>query len=106
MRVDYPVYPLLPSDLSNGGSNHRAHREHRGRSEAIMFDTQSVRECGNGEGERAKVDVRDMGIHLAGLVWMALRSFVGTMLVLTLAGSILAGLSYYIVSEENWACPA
>jgi hypothetical protein len=51
----------------------------------------------------AKVDVRDIGRHLASLAWVALRSFVGTMLVLTLAGFVLAGLSYYFVSENDWA---
>ena len=49
-----------------------------------------------------KVDVRDIGRHLASLAWVALRSFVGTMLVLTLAGFILAGLSYYFVCEDDW----
>jgi hypothetical protein len=49
-----------------------------------------------------KIDIRSLGSHLAGLAWVALRSFVATVLVLTLAGGILAGLSYYFLREHHW----
>ena len=49
-----------------------------------------------------KVDVRSIGSHLASLAWVALRSFVGTLCVLTLAGAVLAGLSYYFLREYPW----
>jgi hypothetical protein len=55
------------------------------------------------EVEMAKVDVREIGGQLASLTWVALRSFVGTMLILMLGGVILAGLSYYFVSKYDWA---
>lgn len=48
-----------------------------------------------------EVDVRSVGGHLAGLAWVALRSFLGTVLVLTLAGIVLAGLSYYFLREHH-----
>jgi hypothetical protein len=39
---------------------------------------------------------------LASLAWVALRSFLGTVVVLTLAGVVLAGLSYYVLREHHW----
>src|SRR5262245_61968717 len=52
--------------------------------------------------ESVKVDVRSVGSHLASLAWVALRSFMGTVVVLTLAGIVLAGLSYYFLREHHW----
>jgi len=49
-----------------------------------------------------KVDVRSVGSQLASLAWVALRSFVGTIFVLTLAGVVLAGLSYYFLRDYHW----
>ena len=49
-----------------------------------------------------KVDIRSLGSHLASLAWVALRSFMATLLVLTLAGGMLAGLSYYFLREHHW----
>jgi hypothetical protein len=45
--------------------------------------------------------MRSPGGHLASLAWVALRSFVATLLVFTLAGGVLAGLSYYFLSEHH-----
>jgi len=49
-----------------------------------------------------KVDVRSVATHSASLAWVALRSFMGTLVVLTLAGIVLAGLSYYFLREHHW----
>jgi hypothetical protein len=49
-----------------------------------------------------KVDVRSIGNQLASLAWVALRSFVGTVLILTLSGVVLAGLSYTVLREHHW----
>jgi hypothetical protein len=49
-----------------------------------------------------KVDIRAIGVHLAKLAWVAIRSFVGTLFVFTLAGIVLAGLSYYFLREKEW----
>lgn len=48
------------------------------------------------------VNVRSIGGHLASLVWVGLRSFAATLLVLTLAGFVPAGLSYYFLREHHW----
>src|SRR5262245_41015553 len=58
--------------------------------------------AGRSEGEPMKVDVGSIGRHLASLAWVALRSFVGTVLVFTLVGVVLAGLSYYVLREHHW----
>ena len=50
-----------------------------------------------------KVDLRSAGGHLASLAWVAVRSFVGTVLVATAAGILLAGLSYLFVREFHWS---
>ncbi|HZZ82490.1 MAG TPA: hypothetical protein VFE62_28585 [Gemmataceae bacterium] len=50
-----------------------------------------------------KIDLRAIGVHLANLAWVAVRTFFDTMFVLTLAGAILAGASYYFLREDNWA---
>ena len=47
------------------------------------------------------VDVRAFGSGLAHLAWVAARSFAATLLVLTAAGFILAGLSYYLESVRK-----
>ncbi len=49
-----------------------------------------------------QVEIRSIGSHLASLAWVGLRSFVGTVLVLTLAGFVLAGLSYYFLRGHHW----
>ncbi len=49
-----------------------------------------------------RIDVRSIGGHVATLVWMALRSFAATVLVLTLSGVALASLSYYFLREHSW----
>jgi hypothetical protein len=48
-----------------------------------------------------KVDIRSPVSHLASLAGVALRSFVSTLLALTLAGVVLAGLSYYFLREHH-----
>jgi hypothetical protein len=47
-------------------------------------------------------DARSIGSHVATLAWIALRSFLGTLLLLTLAGFVLAGVSFYILSQYYW----
>jgi hypothetical protein len=37
------------------------------------------------------------------LAWVALRSFVVTIFLLTLVGGALAGLSYYFLREYHWS---
>lgn len=49
-----------------------------------------------------KVDVRSIGGHLAGLSWVALRSFAATLFALTAAGVVLAGLSYFFLRGHHW----
>ncbi len=49
-----------------------------------------------------KLDVRGIGAHVASLTWVALRSFLGTTLVIGLAGLLLAGLSYCAVRHGGW----
>jgi hypothetical protein len=49
-----------------------------------------------------KVDYRNIAGHLASLAWVAVRAFVGTIIVLTLAGVVLAGLSSYFLREHEW----
>ncbi len=49
-----------------------------------------------------KVDIRAIGVHLAKLAWVAIRSFVGTLFVFTLAGVVLAGLSYFFLRADHW----
>ncbi|MHB1034771.1 MAG: hypothetical protein ACYC35_09460 [Pirellulales bacterium] len=49
-----------------------------------------------------KALARSAGGRLASLAWVALRSFAGTLCVVTLAGIVLAGLSYYFLREYHW----
>jgi hypothetical protein len=49
-----------------------------------------------------KVDIRWLGTHLAGLAWVALRSFLSTLLVFTVAGIVLAGVSYWFLRDQHW----
>ncbi|MBM4072311.1 MAG: hypothetical protein FJ271_25795 [Planctomycetes bacterium] len=49
-----------------------------------------------------KVDFRLFGGQIASLAWVALRSFLGTLLVMALAGTVLAGLSYYFLRDTYW----
>ena len=44
-------------------------------------------------------DARALAGHLTALAWVAFRSFAGTLLVLILAGFVLAGGSYYFLSD-------
>jgi hypothetical protein len=46
------------------------------------------------------VEVGVIGKGLARLAWVAARAFVGTLALLTLFGLVLAGLSYYALSDE------
>lgn len=70
---------------------------------AVVRQTSVLPKCGwRSEDESVKVDVRSVGSHLASLAWVALRSFLATVLVLTLAGVVLAGLSYYFLREHHW----
>ncbi|MDY0169536.1 MAG: hypothetical protein RBS80_23540 [Thermoguttaceae bacterium] len=48
------------------------------------------------------VDVRAIGVHTAGLAWLALRVFIGTMVVTALGGVLLAGISCHFVRNEHW----
>jgi hypothetical protein len=50
-----------------------------------------------------KDKLRSAGGHLAGLAWVAARSFASTVLVLTLAGVLLGGLSYFFLREHHWS---
>lgn len=47
-----------------------------------------------------KVDLHDVGRHLASLVWVAVKSFAGTLAVFTLAGGVLAAASYYFLRDH------
>src|SRR5690242_16944466 len=47
------------------------------------------------------VDVRSLGGHLARLAWVAVRSFVGTLAVLTAAGVALAAVSVYFLRDHT-----
>jgi hypothetical protein len=48
----------------------------------------------------AMSDLRKIGGELANLAWVAARSFVGTVLVLTAAGVLLAVVSYYVLRDD------
>ncbi len=47
-----------------------------------------------------KVDFRAVGRHVAGMAWVAAKSFAGTLGLLTLAGCVLAGVSYFFLRNE------
>jgi hypothetical protein len=49
-----------------------------------------------------KLDVRAVGAVLAKLAWVALRSFVGTVCVLTVAGIALAVPAYLMLRDYAW----
>ncbi|VTT97465.1 Uncharacterized protein OS=Sorangium cellulosum (strain So ce56) GN=sce2879 PE=4 SV=1 [Gemmataceae bacterium] len=49
-----------------------------------------------------KIDVRSLSTHLAGLAWVAVRSFVATVIGFTLAGVVLAGVSHHFLSDHHW----
>jgi hypothetical protein len=49
-----------------------------------------------------QLELRSLGSHLASLAWVAARSFMATLIVFTLAGGVLAGLSYYFLREHHW----
>lgn len=48
-----------------------------------------------------KVDLRAVGRHIAGMAWVAAKSFAGTLALLTLAGCVLAGVSYFFLRNER-----
>lgn len=50
-----------------------------------------------------KVNLRSAGGHLTSLVWVAVRSFLLTLLVATSAGVVLAALSYVFLREHHWS---
>jgi hypothetical protein len=50
-----------------------------------------------------KIDLRAISLHLASMAWVAVKSFFDTVFILTLAGVILAGASYYFLRDEYWA---
>ncbi|MEO2089284.1 MAG: hypothetical protein ABGY75_07280 [Gemmataceae bacterium] len=47
-----------------------------------------------------KVDFRAAGRHAAGMAWVAVKAFAGTLGLLTLAGCVLAGVSYYFLRDN------
>jgi hypothetical protein len=49
-----------------------------------------------------KVDIRWIGSHLAGLAWVALRSFLRTLLIFAVAGIALASVSYWFLRDQPW----
>ncbi|RIK82876.1 MAG: hypothetical protein DCC68_05010 [Planctomycetota bacterium] len=49
-----------------------------------------------------KVDVRAIGGHATKLTWHALRGFVGALLLVTLVGLALAGITYYFLDATLW----
>jgi hypothetical protein len=55
------------------------------------------------EGDGVKVDAHYIGGHLAALTWVAARSFLGTLLLLSLAGAVLAGLAWWWLHDYHWA---
>ncbi len=46
--------------------------------------------------------LRSLAGHLASLAWVAVRTFLTTLFLLSLAGIVLAGLSYYFLRNEHW----
>ena len=50
-----------------------------------------------------KVDIRSIGAHVAALAWVAVRSFLGTLVLLTVAGAVLGGLSWWFLRDYHWA---
>jgi hypothetical protein len=50
-----------------------------------------------------KEEARSVGSHLASLSWVAIRSFAGTVFALTLAGVVLAILSYAFLGRYHWS---
>lgn len=51
-------------------------------------------------GVPMKVDLRAVGRHAAGMAWVAVKAFAGTLGLLTLAGCVLAGVSYYFLRDN------
>ena len=47
-----------------------------------------------------KADFRAIGRHVAGMAWVAAKSFAGTLGLLTLAGCVLAGVSYFFLRDN------
>jgi hypothetical protein len=50
-----------------------------------------------------KVDVRSIGGQLAVLTCVAARSFLSTVLLLTVAGAVLGGISWWFLRDYHWA---
>ncbi len=49
------------------------------------------------------IEMRRVGGFLASMAWVAVKSFVGTVFVLTAAGIVLAVLSFYFLRGHHWA---
>ena len=47
-------------------------------------------------------DIRSIVSQLAGLTWIGLRSFLVTLFLLTLAGIVLAGVSFFFLNHYHW----
>lgn len=47
-------------------------------------------------------DIRAIGGHATKLTWNALRSFLGTLLIVVAFGLALSGMSYYFLSGTHW----
>ncbi len=48
------------------------------------------------------VDLRSLAGHIAGLAWVAVRSFAGTLALLIVVGAALAAISYGLLREAPW----
>lgn len=49
-----------------------------------------------------ETSLRSLSKHVASLTWVVLRSFVLTVLALTLLGGVLAGVSYFFLRDYPW----
>jgi hypothetical protein len=49
-----------------------------------------------------KVDIRAIGGHATRLTWQAVRSFVGTLLLVTLLGGALTAPTYFFLADQTW----
>jgi hypothetical protein len=48
------------------------------------------------------VDLRSIAGNLASVAWVAVRSFLGTFILFTLVGVVMAGLSCYFLYDRHW----
>lgn len=49
-----------------------------------------------------KIDFRSLGNQLTNLSWLAVRTFVATVLLLLLLGIVLAGCAAYVLRDQQW----